>query len=95
MRATSVILALCFGSAAFAQSGTRRAYEVASVKLNNSGSPSTRTPDYQGQIVLTNLSLERLIQRAYGVSPAQIAGPEWAGSRPGGRRREVPCEGQR
>lgn len=74
MRAFLLLLA---AAAAFAQSGHRPAYEAASVKLNTSGSTNNDSHSTEGQIVMTNLPLDRLIQRAYGVGPAQVAGPDW------------------
>jgi len=55
----------------------RPAYEVASVKLNNSGGGHSGTDGSKGQIMFTNLTLERLIERAYDVKPSQVAGPDW------------------
>jgi uncharacterized protein (TIGR03435 family) len=64
--------------AAFAQpQDTRPAYEAASVKLNTSGSGNSTTNGSRGQIVFNNVTLKRLIERAYGVKPFQVAGPDW------------------
>jgi uncharacterized protein (TIGR03435 family) len=52
-------------------------YEAASVKLNNSGSGSSNSNSTKGQIVMTNVPLKRLIERAYNVKPFQVTGPEW------------------
>lgn len=73
--ATTFVLAL-----AFAQTDMRPAYEVASVKLNTTGSNHTGTDGSPGQIVMTNQSIARLVQRAYGVTPPQVIGPDWLGS---------------
>jgi uncharacterized protein (TIGR03435 family) len=70
--ATTLALAL-----AFVQTDTRPAYEVASVKLNTTGSKHTGTDGSPGQIVMTNQSIARLVQRAYGVTPPQVIGPDW------------------
>jgi uncharacterized protein (TIGR03435 family) len=56
---------------------TRPAYEAASVKLNTSGSGGTHTDGTKGQIMIRNMTLHRLIEQAYGVSPAQVVGPDW------------------
>jgi uncharacterized protein (TIGR03435 family) len=52
-------------------------YEAASVKLNNSGSGSSSSNGSKGQIVFTNVSLKRLVERAYDVKPIQVTGPDW------------------
>ena len=77
MPATRAFLLLLAAAPAFAQSGQRPAYEAASVKLNTSGSTNTESHGTGGQVVMTNQSLDRLIQRAYGVSPMQVTGPDW------------------
>jgi uncharacterized protein (TIGR03435 family) len=74
--AAGLILALA-GSVFAQSSDTRPAYEAASVKLNTSGDPHSGTDGSKGQIVMTNLTLERLIERAYGVKPTQVSGPNW------------------
>ena len=55
----------------------RPAFEVASIKLDNSGSGHSGTDGSPGQIMFTNLTMERLIERAYGVKPSQVQGPDW------------------
>jgi uncharacterized protein (TIGR03435 family) len=56
---------------------TRAAYEVASIKPNNSGSGGSSTDGSKGQIVFINQSLKRLIERAYSAMPFQVYGPGW------------------
>lgn len=56
---------------------TRQAFEAASVKVNTSGSGNSSTNGTPGQVVMTNQSLHRLIERAYDVQRFQIAGPSW------------------
>jgi uncharacterized protein (TIGR03435 family) len=74
-RAIAVLLA---AGAVFAQApDTRPAYEAASVKPNNSGSASSSSNGSRGQVVFTNQTLKRLIERAYNVKPFQVAGPRW------------------
>jgi uncharacterized protein (TIGR03435 family) len=75
-------LCLLLGLAAFAhaQNAPRPSFEVASVKLNLTGSGSNNTDNDPGRLVITNLALDRLIQMAFGVSPAEISGPEWMSS---------------
>lgn len=55
----------------------RPAYEVASIKPNNSGSGGSSSNGSKGQIVFTNRSLKRLIARAYNVQLFQVVGPDW------------------
>jgi uncharacterized protein (TIGR03435 family) len=65
-------------TAVFAQPQEQRpAYEAASVKLNTSGSGNTSSHGSKGQVVMTNLPLKRLIERAYSVRPYQVTGPDW------------------
>lgn len=52
-------------------------YEAASVKANTSGSGSSSTHGSKGQVVFTNQTLKRLIERAYNVKPFQVTGPGW------------------
>jgi uncharacterized protein (TIGR03435 family) len=66
------------GSQAQSQTGAERpAYEVASIKPDNSGSLHTSSHGTKGQIVFTNQTLKRLIARAYGVQLFQVTGPDW------------------
>src|ERR1700733_14033613 len=72
------VIVLLAAGAVFAQPpDARPAYEVASVKLNASGSGSSSTNGSKGQIVFTNQTLKRLIERAYDVQPFQVTGPAW------------------
>lgn len=74
----AVLLVFLAGGALVAQTpDTRLAYEAASVKLDTSGSGHSGSDATKGQIVITNLTLERLIERAYGVKPTQVSGPGW------------------
>jgi uncharacterized protein (TIGR03435 family) len=50
------------------------------VKLNLTGSGNTNTNGDPSQLVITNLALDRLIQMAFGVSPAELSGPDWLSS---------------
>jgi uncharacterized protein (TIGR03435 family) len=58
---------------------TPRVFDVASIKLNQTGSESRRATQQPGGIfTATNVSLKLLISRAYGVGEAQIrGGPGW------------------
>lgn len=73
-------LLLCLSCCIFSQTTPLPTFEAASVKPNTSGSGSSSTNGSSGQIVFTNVSLSRLIQRAYGVKPYQFAGPDWLDS---------------
>ena len=53
------------------------AYEAASVKPNTSDGRDSGTHSSPGQIRYDNMTLERLIEQAYGVMPPQVSGPDW------------------
>jgi uncharacterized protein (TIGR03435 family) len=72
------MIALLAAGAVFAQPrDTRPAYEAASVKINTSGSGHSSSDGSKGQVVMTNQTLKRLIERAYNVKPLQVTGPGW------------------
>lgn len=72
------LIAILAASGVFAQpQDTRPAFDAASVKPNTSGSGSSSSNGSKGQIVMINLTLKRLIERAYNVQPFQVTGPEW------------------
>jgi len=79
MRATSgAIIALLAAPAVLAQpQDARPAYEAASVKINTTGPGHSSTDGSKGQVVMTNQTLKRLIERAYNVKPFQVTGPGW------------------
>jgi uncharacterized protein (TIGR03435 family) len=79
MRTTSGwMIALLGLGAAFAQPrDARPAYEAASIKLDTSGSGGTSSHGSKGQVVLTNLTLKRFIERAYNAKTFQVTGPDW------------------
>jgi uncharacterized protein (TIGR03435 family) len=74
MRFLAAVLA---ASTVFAQTETRPAFEAAFIKANTTGSGSSSSNGTKGQVVMTNLSLRRLIERAYNVKPFQVISPEW------------------
>jgi len=98
---TRALFALFAASALGAQPrDARPAYEVASIKLNNSASGSAGTDGSTGQIMFTNLSLQRLIAQAYQIAPFQVSGPGWLESEhfdivakfpPGAKRADRPA----
>ena len=78
MEGSCRIIVFLAAGAVFAQpQDSRPAYVVASVKPNTSFSDSSSSHGSTGQIVFTNLSLKRYIERAYNVKPFQVIGPDW------------------
>jgi uncharacterized protein (TIGR03435 family) len=73
---TRVWLPLCASCCIFSQTAPP-AFEAASIKLNTSGSGSGGSKGSQGQVVFTNVSLRRLVQRAYGIQDFELVGPDW------------------
>jgi uncharacterized protein (TIGR03435 family) len=71
------IIALVAGALLAQPQDGRPAYEVASIKPNNSGGGGSRTNGSRGQIVFINQTLKRLIERAYTAKPFQVTGPGW------------------
>ena len=73
-------------SAAFAQASPQSAapdpaFEVASIKLNNSGDGRIAIQNQPGRFVATNVTLRLLIRNAYQLQDFQISGgPSWIGS---------------
>ncbi|HXB71735.1 MAG TPA: TIGR03435 family protein [Candidatus Acidoferrales bacterium] len=72
-----MIVLLAAGAVLAQPQSARPAYEAASVKLNTSGSGNSSSKGSKGQIVFTNQTLKRLIERAYSVKPFQVPGPGW------------------
>jgi bla regulator protein blaR1 len=57
------------------------AFEVASVKLNRTGSSNSRFPELRnGTLAAENVSLKSLLSVAYGLSRERITGPAWLDS---------------
>ncbi|HLK69354.1 MAG TPA: TIGR03435 family protein [Bryobacteraceae bacterium] len=79
MRVTLVGSLLLFAAVAvFAQTqNAKPAFEAATIKLNNSGSRGSSSHGSRGQVLMSNQTLKRLVERAYNVKPAQVAGPAW------------------
>jgi uncharacterized protein (TIGR03435 family) len=75
-----ILAVLIMGCALTQAQSERPAYEVASIKLNNSDSGNSSSHGSKGQIVFTNVSLKRLIDRAYNVKPFQVTAPDWTDS---------------
>jgi len=56
-------------------------FEAASVKVNNSGSPASATPNlFKGRLRYTNATMRQMLQIAWGVTAPQITGPAWIDS---------------
>jgi uncharacterized protein (TIGR03435 family) len=55
-------------------------FEVASIKLNTSGSGDSESHTDQGRLTTRNFSLKSLISWAFGVRDYQLEGPDWLGS---------------
>jgi uncharacterized protein (TIGR03435 family) len=55
------------------------AFEVASVKPDKSGDGTSRTQSAHGEVRILNLSLRRLIEKAYDLGEYQLVGPQWLG----------------
>jgi uncharacterized protein (TIGR03435 family) len=72
----SMFLFLLAG-AVFAQTDARPAYEAAFIKANTTSSRGSSSKGTKGQLVMTNLTLKRLVERAYSVKPFQVTGPDW------------------
>ena len=81
MRYVSLVMLFC-GGVILAQapapvSGPAPAFEVASVKLNTSGSTSASTSGRAGTFTAINTRLLALIARAYRLREFQVTGPDW------------------
>ena len=74
MRLTFLMLA-AVAALARAQD-SRPSFEAVTLKLNTHGIGSSADSD-RGQILMTNQSLKRLVERAYSVRPYQVVGPGW------------------
>jgi uncharacterized protein (TIGR03435 family) len=53
------------------------AFDAASIKLNTSGGGSSGSKGNRTQVLFTNVSLRRLIMRAYGIQDFELVGPDW------------------
>lgn len=64
---------LLLTSAAYGQAN----FEVASIKLNDSGSHNSSTNGSKGELQVQNSTLKNLIQGAYNVREYSFSGPDW------------------
>lgn len=55
----------------------RPAFEAATIKVNSSGNTNSRMDGTRTQLIVSNQTLKRLIERAYNVKPFQVTGPTW------------------
>jgi len=81
----AVLVALLAGGAALAaqtpQSAPTPAFEVASIKPNNSGDGRVMMQNQPGRYIATNVTLRLLIRNAYQLQDFQITGgPSWLAS---------------
>jgi uncharacterized protein (TIGR03435 family) len=80
MRLAAILTLLAGSVIASAQSASPPAnavFEVASVKLNNSGNSASSSNSRPGSFIATNVQLRLLIAQAYGVRSNRLAGPNW------------------
>ncbi len=76
----SVSLALAAQGASGAQAppAPLAAFDVASVKVNSAGGPSSVRAAPNGTLTVTNNTLRNIVRNAYGITNAQIVGgPDW------------------
>ena len=59
--------------------GAQAAFDVASIRLNTSGDPSSGTHDLPGgRVTITNVPLRNMIRTAYGANDLEVVGgPDW------------------
>jgi uncharacterized protein (TIGR03435 family) len=69
-----------FSWAAFAQGTTSPTFEVASVKPNPAPPEDSSSHVYRGGLTMTNVTLKFCIVYAYGITDAQVSGPDWLNS---------------
>ena len=77
-----IAISLSVGISAQSQTTPRLpAYEISTVKLNNSGEHSGKFSYSPAGLIVENLSLQTLIEQAYEVEKEQVIGaPDWAKS---------------
>jgi uncharacterized protein (TIGR03435 family) len=72
-----MVILLAAGAVLAQAQDARPAYEAASVKINTSGNGGSSSNGSKGQVVITNQTLKRLVERAYNLKPFQVTGPGW------------------
>lgn len=78
MKKLGLTLMLLTAGAILAHSqDARPVFEAASVKPNVSGDSGSSEHGSKGQVVVTNQTFKRLVERAYDVKPFQVMGPGW------------------
>lgn len=75
--AMKCLLLIAFMAIPVLAQNARPAFEAASVKPNNSPTGNSQTHGSKGQVLMSNQTLQRLIERAYGVQSFQVVGPGW------------------
>jgi len=73
-------IAMLFCGVLLAQDAEPLAFDVASVKPNQSGDGGTHISHDGGTLMITNATLKYCILRAYSLADAQVAGPAWLDS---------------
>jgi uncharacterized protein (TIGR03435 family) len=58
----------------------RPTYEAAEIKVDTSGTDDDSSKGTLGQVLMHNMTLKSLIERAYTVTPPQVLGPDWLGN---------------
>ena len=73
-----LVLASCLASSQTAP--TPLAFEVAAIKANTSNERGNSEHSDNGVILMTNVSLKQLVERAYDVRDFSFSGPDWLAS---------------
>ncbi|MCU1235801.1 MAG: hypothetical protein JWP63_3768 [Candidatus Solibacter sp.] len=81
MRTVYVLLFASLAACTFGQQAAEvLEFEAVSIKVNSSGSGSSRSHDTSGQWVAENLSLRDYVRRAFEIRDYQVQGPDWMSS---------------
>jgi uncharacterized protein (TIGR03435 family) len=76
----SSVLAASIGLLACGAQDRPASFEVASVKLNTSGSGNSSTHTSKSQILMENVTLRQTIETAFDVKDYSLSGPPWLDS---------------
>jgi uncharacterized protein (TIGR03435 family) len=72
-----MLLFLAAGALLAQPRDARPAFEAATVRINTSGLNGSSSNGSGSQVVMTNMTMKRLIERAYSLKPYQVTGPAW------------------
>jgi len=75
--AASLLVPFAAAQTAPAQTPSRIAFEAAEIKPNTSASSASRSHGSLGQVLMENMSLRRILERALEVQSYQLEGPAW------------------